>query len=126
MGKGGTFQWDDLSMRFTLDADGTTALGHDFNAIEDRQSPFVAQYNHVMASIADPAYIIFPKLEKILPRKKIIVAIDQLVDKFQKLLESKKENKGNDMLSYMLEEPGTNLTRQVKFENILKSKIRYD
>ena len=61
MGDGGRKKWDDLTMRFTLDAVGTTALGHDFNAIQDAESPFVLQYNHVMESIANPAYLVFPK-----------------------------------------------------------------
>lgn len=106
MGDGGRKHWDDLTMRFTLDAVGTTALGHDFNAIQDHNSPFVQQYNHVMESIANPAYLVFPTLEKILPRVKTIEAIDKLVNAFQGLLQKKKEDKGNDMLTYMLEEPG--------------------
>ena len=106
MGDGGRKKWDDLTMRFTLDAVGTTALGHDFNAIQDAESPFVLQYNHVMESIANPAYLVFPTLEKIVPRVKTIEAIDKLVSSFQGLLQGKKENKGNDMLTYMLEEPG--------------------
>lgn len=52
------------------------------------------------------SYIVFPKLEKWLPRHKVIQNIDNLVAKFQGILEHKKENKGNDMLTYMLEEPG--------------------
>lgn len=106
MGDGGPLRWDDLTMRFTLDAVGTTAMGHDFNAIQDSNSPFVSQYNHVMESIANPAYLIFPKLEKVFPRLKTIKAIDHLVGEFQNLLQMKKENKGNDMMTYMLEEPG--------------------
>ena len=52
------------------------------------------------------SYIVFPKLEKWLPRHEVIKNIDNLVSKFQGILEHKKENKGNDMLTYMLEEPG--------------------
>jgi len=37
---------------------GTTALGHDFSAIEDDNSPFVAQYNEVMDGIASPLYVV--------------------------------------------------------------------
>ena len=36
---------------------GTTALGHDFNAIVDSHSPFVKKYNDVMDSIASPLYV---------------------------------------------------------------------
>jgi hypothetical protein len=72
----------------------------------DENSPFVAKYNHVMESIANPAYIVFPKLEKILPRVATIKAIDDLVASFQGLLDTKKENPGNDMITYMLEDKG--------------------
>ena len=85
---------------------GTTALGHDFDAIGDPDSPFVRKYNHVMDSIANPAYIAFPRLEKIIPRNHIVAAIDDLVKLFQDLLSTKKENPGNDMLTYMLEDKG--------------------
>ncbi|KAF9464281.1 cytochrome P450 [Collybia nuda] len=106
MGNGGLIQWDDYTMRFTLDAVGSTALGHNFRAIEDDHSPFVKQYNEVMDAISNPLFIVFPKLENWFPRKKIIANIDSLVSKFQGILNHKKENKGNDMLTYMLEEPG--------------------
>ncbi|OBZ70308.1 hypothetical protein A0H81_09552 [Grifola frondosa] len=33
MGEGGRLRWDDFTMRYTLDAIGTCALGHDFDAI---------------------------------------------------------------------------------------------
>lgn len=52
------------------------------------------------------SYLVFPQLEKWLPRHNVIKDIDELVEKFQGLLEDKKMNKGNDMLTYMLEEPG--------------------
>ena len=59
-----------------------------------------------MDSIANPAYIAFPTLEKIFPRNHIVAAIDDLVKSFQGLLDVKKENPGNDMLTYMLEDKG--------------------
>ncbi|KAJ7750445.1 cytochrome P450 [Mycena maculata] len=104
MGKGGSLHWDDLTMRYTLDAVGTTAIGHDFDAIANGNSPFVSRYNHVMESIANPAYIVMPKLEKWFPRHATIKAIDELVACFQSILAYKKENPGNDMLTYMMEE----------------------
>ena len=36
---------------------GSTALGHNFRAIEDDHSPFVAQYNEVMDGIASPLWV---------------------------------------------------------------------
>ena len=62
----------------------------------------------IRASIPIPpqSYLVFPRLERWFPRHQVIKNIDSLVAKFQSILESKKENKGNDMLTYMLEEPG--------------------
>ena len=85
---------------------GTTAIGHDFDTISDGNSPFVRQYNHVMESIANPLYLVMPKLEKVFPRVSTIKAIDELVKSFQDLLMMKKENPGNDMITYMLEDKG--------------------
>ncbi|KAL1745567.1 cytochrome P450 [Schizophyllum fasciatum] len=105
MKDGGKVRWDDLAMRFTLDAVGSTTFGWDFNSIEDTNTPFVSEYSHVMDSIANPLYIVFPKLETLFPRKQIITQIDALIAKFTNILEQKKDNRGNDMLTYMLEEP---------------------
>ncbi|KAJ6471486.1 cytochrome P450 [Mycena sanguinolenta] len=104
MGKGGSLLWDEFTMRYTLDAVGTTAIGHDFQAIADRNSPFVRQYNHVMESIASPLYLVAPKLEKVFPRVETIKAIEELVAAFHTILTHKKENPGNDMLTYMMED----------------------
>jgi hypothetical protein len=50
------------------------------------------------------SYLVFPKLERYFPRKKIVNDIDSLVVMFQDLLNQKKEDKGNDMLTYMLDD----------------------
>ncbi|KIJ98494.1 hypothetical protein K443DRAFT_133396 [Laccaria amethystina LaAM-08-1] len=84
---------------------GKTALGHDFNTIVDNNSPFVKKYNEVMDSIASPLFLVFPKLETWFPRKHVIRKIDDLVKDFGQLLEDKKQRPGNDMLTYMIEEP---------------------
>ncbi|TFY79240.1 hypothetical protein EWM64_g4773 [Hericium alpestre] len=105
MGSGGRLVWDDLTMRFTLDAVGATTFGHDFQAITDVNSPFVKDYNRVMDGIASPLYIVFPKLETWIPRHSVVKKIDALVSMFGDLLEAKKNNMANDMLSYMLEDP---------------------
>ncbi|TFK36433.1 cytochrome P450 [Crucibulum laeve] len=101
----GLVRWDELTMRFTLDAVGTTALGYNFNTLDNPDSPFIKQYNAIMDGIASPAHLVFPKIETWFPRRKLIALIDDLVDKFHGILEYKKNNKGNDMLTYMLEEP---------------------
>ncbi|KAJ6490887.1 hypothetical protein C8R45DRAFT_1096435 [Mycena sanguinolenta] len=90
-------------MRYTPDAVSTTAIGHDFDAIADGNSPSVRRYNHVMESIANPPYLVSPKLENVLPRAKTIKAIDELVASFQTSLSYKEENQGNDMFTYMME-----------------------
>lgn len=59
-----------------------------------------------MESIANPAYLLVPKLESWFPRKAVISGIDSLVALFQGLLDSKKQDPGNDMLTYMLEDKG--------------------
>ncbi|THU85194.1 cytochrome P450 [Dendrothele bispora CBS 962.96] len=105
MGQGGRLKWDDLTMRFTLDAVGTTTFGHDFKAISEMESPFVKDYNSVMDSIASVPYIVFPSFERLLPRPAVIKKIDSLVSMFDQILEEKKHNKGNDMLTFMLEDP---------------------
>ncbi|THU94005.1 hypothetical protein K435DRAFT_566590, partial [Dendrothele bispora CBS 962.96] len=105
MGQGGCLKWDDLTMRFTLDAVGTTTFGHDFKAISEMESPFVRDYNSVMESIASVPYIVFPILERLLPRPAVIKKIDLLVSMFSQILEEKKHNKGDDMLTFMLEDP---------------------
>lgn len=84
-------------------------MGHHFNAIEDPHSPFVKQYNHVMESIANPAYLAIPSLEKLWPRTTVINAIDDLVKAFEGILKIKKENPGNDMITYMLEDKSMRL-----------------
>ncbi|TFK38345.1 cytochrome P450 [Crucibulum laeve] len=106
MGEGGLIKWDDWTMRYTLDAIGTTILGYDFEAIEDDNSPFLKQYVGVMEAMASPLYLIFPRLETLLPRHKVIKEIDSLVGLFQGVLDYKRNNRGNDILTYMLEHPG--------------------
>ncbi|KAG7442313.1 cytochrome P450 [Guyanagaster necrorhizus] len=103
-GKCRTVQWDKYAQRFALDAVGSTVLGHNFDAIET-DNPFVQEYNAVMAAIADPIYLIFPWMERTFPRKKLIRRIDTLVERFMRLLTDKKNNPGDDMMTFMLKDP---------------------
>ena len=58
-----------------------------------------------MEAIANPLYLLFPSLEKIIPRTDIIKQIDKMRARFDELLENKKVMKGNDMFTFMVEEP---------------------
>ncbi|KAL0577418.1 hypothetical protein V5O48_004584 [Marasmius crinis-equi] len=99
-----TVQWDVMAQRFALDAVGSTILGHDFDAIRT-QNAFVGEYNGVMEAIADPMYLIFPRLERTLPRRGLISRIDNLVNDFMALLNAKQADPGDDMMTYMLRDP---------------------
>ncbi|TFY60465.1 hypothetical protein EVG20_g7409 [Dentipellis fragilis] len=95
--------FDDLAQRFALDAVGTTAFGHDFDAIA-QESPFAREYNGIMHAIANPLYLIFPTLERLLPRRALMKTMDTFVDGFKGLLQAKRENPGVDMMTFMLKE----------------------
>lgn len=117
LGDGGTIRWSDYTGRFSLDAIGTTVLGYDFKALEEPNSPFVSQYKSVMDEIARPLYIFLPVLEVLLPRRKIMKDMEALIEQFRLLLRMKKESPGDDMISYMLDEPG--LTETEHRDNIV-------
>ncbi|KAI0793858.1 cytochrome P450 [Fomes fomentarius] len=105
MGKGGRIRWNDYTHRFTLDAVGTTVIGYDFEALDKPNGPFVKMYHDVMAAISDPPYIFLPSLERWWPRDKVRAMVDALVEEFRLLLAKKRENPGNDMITYMFEDP---------------------
>ncbi|KAI5118891.1 hypothetical protein M0805_002807 [Coniferiporia weirii] len=117
LGAGGRVSWSDFAHRYSLDAIGATVLGHDFAALADPRSPFVARYREVMHSIADPLYLFLPFLETWLPRKRLIAEMDGLVDEFRTLMQAKKKAPGEDLISYMLEEPS--MTDQEHRDNIV-------
>ncbi|KAJ7183646.1 cytochrome P450 [Mycena filopes] len=99
-----TVRWDEFSQRFAVDALGSTVFGHDFEAIKE-QSMFVREYNGVMSGIADPTYLIWPLLERIVPRTALLNRIDTLIEQFVALLRAKQNSPGDDMMSYMLRDP---------------------
>lgn len=99
-----TVDFADLAQRFALDAVGSSVLGHDFDAIHT-ESLFVKEYNGIMRDIANPFYLLMPFLEKVFPRRKVIKRMDDLVDKFQMLLQAKRTDPGDDMMTFMLKEP---------------------
>lgn len=99
-----TVRFSDLVQDFALDAVGANVLGHDFNAINE-ESPFVAEYNGIMADIANPLYLIAPWLEKLFPRKAVLTRMDSLVDQFMDLLKAKRNDPGDDLMTLMLKNP---------------------
>ncbi|KAF5366591.1 hypothetical protein D9758_008952 [Tetrapyrgos nigripes] len=103
--KEGTALWDDPAQCFTLDAIGSSVLGHNFKAIET-DNLFLKEYNQVMAKIAAPLYLLFPWMERLVLWKQLICCIDNLTSKFIDLLEHKRDNPGDDMMTYMLKDPG--------------------
>ncbi|KAG0703250.1 cytochrome P450 [Suillus ampliporus] len=99
-----TVGFSELAQRFALDAVGSSVLGYNFDAIRT-ESLFVKEYNGIMHDIANPLYLIMPFLEKVFPRKEVIKRMDNLVDKFKLLLQAKRNDPGDDMMTFMLKEP---------------------
>jgi cytochrome P450 len=99
-----TVSFSDLAQRFALDAVGSNVLGHDFNAIHE-ESHFVTEYNGIMSDIANPLYLIAPWLEKVFPRKAVLTRMDSLVDQFMALLKAKRNDPGDDVMTFMLKDP---------------------
>ncbi|TBU48029.1 cytochrome P450 [Dichomitus squalens] len=102
MGRGGLIRWSDYTHRFTLDVVGTTVMGYDFEALDN---PVVKRYQEVMAAISTPAYIFLPALERWIPRRRIRDMVDSLVEDFRLLLKRKRESPGNDVITYMFDNP---------------------
>ena len=112
----GLVRFDDMSQRFALDAVGTTAFGHDFDAIA-QESEFVRMYNGIMHGIANPVYLIMPVLESVFPRTKLKRRMEQLSESFQGVLNEKRANPGLDMLTFMLKD--VNMTDRELRDNML-------
>ncbi|KAI0751675.1 cytochrome P450 [Daedaleopsis nitida] len=105
IGDGGRVRWDDFSNRYTLDAFGRGVVGYDFEALMKPDGSFVQRYQNVMATIANPVYVVLPVLERLLPRRHVQRMIDSFVDELCKIMEEKRKHPGEDVLSYMFEEP---------------------
>ncbi len=105
MGAGGRVRWDDFSNRYTLDAFGRGVVGYDFEALTKPDGSFVRQYQDVMAAIANPAYVVLPVLERWLPRWGVQKKVDEFVEGLCKIMEEKRKNPGDDVLTYMFQEP---------------------
>ena len=105
IGDGGRVRWSDYTHRYTLDAVGTTVIGYDFEALAKPHGSFVRRYHDVMSAIASPAYVVLPSLERWLPRWSVRKMVDGFVDDFCKILQEKREKPGNDVITYMFQEP---------------------
>ncbi|KAH7930351.1 cytochrome P450 [Leucogyrophana mollusca] len=99
-----TVSWSDLAQRFTLDAVGTSTIGHNFDAIRT-ESPFVRDYNAFMRDVASPLYLVFPSLEQLWPRTKVASLMENLISGFEQALREKVENPGDDIMTYMVRHP---------------------
>ena len=99
-----TVCFSDLAQRFALDAVGSTVLGHDFNALHE-DPHIVVEYNGVMSAIANPLYLIMPWMEKVFPRKAVLKRMDNLVERFTEMLKAKRNDPGDDVMTYMLKDP---------------------
>ncbi|GJJ12828.1 hypothetical protein Clacol_007073 [Clathrus columnatus] len=80
LGEGGTFKWNDLTLRVTLDILGDAILGHQFKAVLQPHSPF-----------------------KYFPRRDVIAKVEDLRARFGQLIREKEKKKGADVISRMLE-----------------------
>ncbi|RPD65776.1 cytochrome P450 [Lentinus tigrinus ALCF2SS1-7] len=105
IGDGGRVRWDDYANRYTLDAFGRGVVGYDFQALTKPSGSFVRRYQEVMAAIANPAYVVLPVLERWLPRRQVQKMIDSFVEDLCKIMDEKRKNPGNDVLTYMFQEP---------------------
>ncbi len=105
IGDGGRVCWSELSHRYTLDAVATTVMGYDFEALAKPEGSFVQKYHKVMAAIASPAYVAFPSLERWLPRRAVRAMVDDFIGDFCTILDEKRRNPGNDVITYMFQEP---------------------
>ncbi|KAH9928024.1 cytochrome P450 [Epithele typhae] len=105
IGDGGRVRWDDFANRYTLDAFGIGVIGYDFQALADPDGHFVQRYHEVMNAIANPLYVGLPVLERWLPRRGVQKMIDSFVTDLCKILDEKKKSPGNDVITYMFQEP---------------------
>ena len=105
IGDGGRLTWSDFTHRYTLDAVGETVIGYDFQALTKPEGSFVQRYHEVMSAIASPAYVVLPSLERWIPRYGVRKMVDSFVEDFCSLVQEKRNHPGNDVLTYMFQEP---------------------
>ncbi|TBU22528.1 cytochrome P450 [Dichomitus squalens] len=102
---GGRIRWDDYAIRYTLDAFGLAVVGYNFDALRNPDGSFVRKYHHVMTAIANPLYVVFPILERWLPRRAVRGLVDAFVSDLCQILEEKRKTPGDDVITYMFQDP---------------------
>ncbi|EIW76825.1 cytochrome P450 [Coniophora puteana RWD-64-598 SS2] len=96
-----TVRWSELAQRIALDGLGIGLIGHNFDAVRTRSS-FVEDYNKLMPALASPPYVLFPRLERLLPRPEVRARMDRFVGSLVHLLHAKRDNPGDDIMTFLL------------------------
>ncbi|KAI8875653.1 cytochrome P-450 cyp509A1, partial [Backusella circina FSU 941] len=91
----------DLMYRFTLETIGLAGFGFEFNAILNKNSEWVVNFESVKNGTMDPFFYLFPAFDKkkylwMFPKRK---QIHKDTDKFLAMLDKVIENKRNEMKS---------------------------
>lgn len=100
-----TVKWDELSQNVTLDILGRTVLGHDFEAIENPDSPFAKGYRQVMHALTESPYVFLPFLDKYFPRRDVEREAQNLRKIFGQIIEYKRTHLADDLISHMIANP---------------------
>ncbi|KAG6855941.1 hypothetical protein H0H87_009134 [Tephrocybe sp. NHM501043] len=72
--------------------------------VQASEDSFVDHFNRVMSRIATPTRLIFPFLDDWLPRRAVIDDVNALNARYDSLLQMKRQDLGQDLLSYLLED----------------------
>jgi len=102
--KGHTLCWSDLTQRIALDAIGLGVMGYDYDSVRT-ESPFMIEFSTMMHEFAEPLYLVFPVLERWLPRKKVIARVVNFEKRLNGLLEVKRAEPGEDVITKLATHP---------------------
>ncbi|CEG79632.1 hypothetical protein RMATCC62417_14075 [Rhizopus microsporus] len=88
---------NDLFQRFTLDAIGIGGFGFDFNALSDKDSQWVRNYESIVQGMASPFFIAFPAFDTTYrhwfkKRLEVHNNLDMFLDNIDKMIEQKRKN----------------------------------
>ncbi|EIW84345.1 cytochrome P450 [Coniophora puteana RWD-64-598 SS2] len=102
--KGHTLCWSDLTQRIALDAIGLGVMGYDYDSVRT-ESPFMIEFSTMMHEFVEPLYLVFPVLERWLPRKKVIARVVNFEKRLNGLLEMKRAEPGEDIITKLATHP---------------------